>query len=123
MIDDNGQLSIRIKQNDENILNIAVKYFILSFIAIILCQLFMIISAIQKYSFKYFNFDYLFYEISETFIIIMLSIDCCINCICIFLNFGFKHKWYLFICNKCHKQCKVICLKYVTRKLTKIRNY
>eukprot|EP01084_Bolivina_argentea_P237975 399837_1 len=43
--------------------------------------------------------------------IIFWSIDCCINCICIFWSFDFALKWYWFFCKPFHQCCVTCCTK------------
>merc|ERR1719295_634224 len=38
-------------------------------------------------------------------------LDSLINCICIFLAFGFSSRWYHFVCKCCHNRLRSCCKK------------
>ena len=117
--DISNDLQINLEEYQQKILNVVIKYFILSTIAIISSQIFFISSIILDISFNSSNSccSQRFNIISSYINITIMGIDCCINCLCIFLNFQFKPKWYSLICNCFRKCCQYICLKYVKKRL------
>eukprot|EP01084_Bolivina_argentea_P203946 348245_1 len=93
----------------QSILYSVTQYTILSTIAIISSQTFLISSVNNSYSFKADNGAY--YHISYTLYSILMDSDAVINSLCIFLNFRFSHLCYVSMCCFCDDCCHAICKK------------
>ena len=101
---------LNIKQ--ESILNTASKYAILSSIAIISTQLYLISSLNNVIS---INGTQNYYDWSFRIYTGLLSLDCFINSFCVFLNFGFNQLWFSKCCCLCDGCCHSICRCISTR--------
>ena len=95
-------------ERQETILYVASKYVILSSIAIVSTQLFLVSAAFDALSFS---------ENSTTFYLAcfsvyygLLAVDSFINALCICLNFEFNKVWFWTICCLCDDCCYSICL-------------
>ena len=97
-------VGLNVKQ--ESILNTASKYAILSSIAIISTQLYLISQLNNVISINgsqdYYNWSFRIYTA-------LLSLDCFINSLCIFLNFEFNQLCFLKCCCLCDSCCHSIC--------------
>eukprot|EP01084_Bolivina_argentea_P069585 126592_1 len=105
--------------NQESLINIVIKHTILSSTAIISSQIFFNISLILISLFNHLYSHLNHYQKVAQMNFIMLAIDCFVNCLCMFLSFKFKDKWYLGLCSIYHNICKWCCTKCVTQTVKK----
>ena len=96
-------------ERQETILYVASKYVILSSIAIVSTQFFLISAAFDAMSFRD-NGNTEFYLISFGIYYSLLALDSFINALCICLNFEFNKVWFWTICCLCDDCCYNICL-------------
>ena len=89
----------------------------LSSTAIISSQIFFNCSLILIHSFHHLRDHLQHYEHAARTNFIMLATDCLINCLCIFLSFKFRDKWYQHLCSKYHKFCNWFCTKWVKNRI------
>eukprot|EP01084_Bolivina_argentea_P052453 96358_1 len=100
------------EQKQETILYVASKYAILSSIAIISTQFFLISAAVDALSFSDASDNGTgFYIVSFSVYFSMLSLDCFINALCICLNFEFNKICFWSICCICHDCCYSLCFR------------
>ena len=87
----------------DTIIYVASKYAVLSFIAILSTQIFLISAALNAVSGD-------FYKLSFGVYFSLLALDCFISAMCICLNFDFNQLWYWRLCCLCDECCYSLCL-------------
>ena len=108
------QFQINLNIDQTSILALVVKYTVLSFITIISSQIFLI-SCINRSISLMTNEDH--YQNGLILFSICFTVNCCINSVCILLNFKFSHSWYIYICCICEKCGNGICKKNAMKKI------
>eukprot|EP01084_Bolivina_argentea_P019155 35621_1 len=101
--------SLNIQQ--KSIVYTASKYTILTSIAIVSTQLYLISGVNNGIAVMRYNASKLYYNDSFRIYVALLTIDCCINSLCVCLNFEFSKTWYNSLCFLCNSCCNVICIK------------
>eukprot|EP01084_Bolivina_argentea_P121501 215317_1 len=109
-----------LNMRQKTILNTASKYTILTTVAIISTQLFLLsgvnngISIVRRSEF--------YYEIGFWVYMALLALDCAVNALCICLNFEVNKVWFNGLCFCCDACCTSICI-WVSRKCYKRWRY
>ena len=108
------EFKINLNTDQTSILAVIVKYSVLSFITITSSQIFLI-SCINRSISLITNENH--YKFGYKLFAICFTLNCCINSICILLNFQFIHSWYIHLCCICEKMCNSICNKHAMKKI------
>ena len=113
----NDKFSI-LSNEQQTLLDVTSKYFILSFIATLWTQIVILIYLVNYVIYLYFglpvNTYLMIYDIGDIF----WCSDGIINPICLFLIFEVNHNWYQRFCKGCHAVSK-LCFKKCT--MTKVK--
>eukprot|EP00483_Globobulimina_turgida_P004511 UN04520 len=93
----------------QSILTVASKYSILSFLAIFSTQLFLIGAVNNDFSFSIPHSSW--YIDGYIIYCCLLSFNCLVNCVCIFLNLEVNSIYYYMICGSCDNCCFSCCIR------------
>ena len=113
--DEKDEMNITINADQASVLESIVKHTSLDVIAIISSQVFLISNINRSISLS----NEKHYEIGYLVFAICLTLNCCINSICILLNFKFSHSWYKTVCCIGDRCCRCICKQYLMQKVKK----
>ena len=111
--------NITFSDEQNNLLDIMAKIFVLNIFMIIMTQLVLIhltiVNVIEQKFPSYWDTNT---QTKQTHIhYILRQIDCIINSYCIFLNFKFTHNFYIKSCNKCHNFVRNHCVKNIEKEI------
>eukprot|EP01084_Bolivina_argentea_P252431 423707_1 len=111
-----GGATTTINTKQESILYVASKYAILSSIAIISTQLYLLSSL--NNAIAIYNGESMYYYISFNIYCAFIALDSLINSLSICLNFEFSEVWFVTLCCLCDMCCHSICL-WISKKCYK----
>ena len=116
------QLTVDLAGNDlpeiltiqqQRLIHIMTKYFILSFIATLVTQLESLIYCFAEFSGTQGDYKWILYVS-----FLLWPIDCAVNSICLFLIFDINERLYIKSCGKFHTCIKTLFNRRIKRKLT-----
>lgn len=113
----NSNFSLNFSQKRQ--INVIVKSFILSCIAILSAQITTLLWLIYDTIYQLYGYDYEHFQSNNVYysFIIIYTVDTTVNTLCILLQFKFMEQVYLVICTRCHECVYGYCNKYAKRKV------